>query len=49
MGLEVRTTSSVLREFKLSIDSVQRVQLYPHEEWDKPPYPCARIRVASHL
>ena len=49
MGQEIRTTNSVPRDFKLSIDSVQRVQLYPHEEWDEPPYPCARIRVASCL
>ena len=38
MGIEERTVGSFPKDFKLSKDSTQRVQLYPHEERDEPPY-----------
>jgi hypothetical protein len=40
MGIEERTTGSVPKDFRLSKDSAQRVQLYPHGGRDEPPYPC---------
>jgi hypothetical protein len=41
MGTEERTIGSFSKDFRLSKDSAQRVQLYPHGEWDEPPYPCS--------
>ena len=41
MGIEERTTGSVPKDFTSGFqkNSAQRVQVYPHREWDEPPYP----------
>ena len=39
MGIEEGTTGSIPKDFRLSKDFAKRVELYPHGEWDEPPYP----------